>query len=97
MAIAVKGALGRDSRNAIADTGYFSSGESRVCHKAGVMATMLRHTTSGNGRFAKADALRDGHVCTAGEGWTGRDTRPQGGPQVRRNWGNECQRCALPS
>ena len=69
-----KATLGAESLDAVADRGYFSSGEILKCEQAGITVTLPKPMTSNakaEGRFGKQDfrylAEEDAYLCPAGE------------------------------
>jgi transposase len=102
MAGKAKASLGAAKLEAVADRGYFSSGEILACEQAGITVTLPKPVLSGvhvKGRFGKQDfryvAEDDIYICPAGERLTYRYTTEENGLVVRRYWTNLCQRCAI--
>jgi hypothetical protein len=97
-----KDALSVDKLEAVADRGYYSSGEILACHNAGVAVTLPKPMTSGmeaRGRFGKQDfvylADEDVYRCPAGEKLSHHYTLEVAGQQLHRYWTNACRDCAL--
>lgn len=93
-----------DSLTAIADRGYFKSGEILACHKAGIVPLVPKSATSGakaDGRFDRADFVydreNDEYVCPAGERLIWRFAREEGGLMMNRYWSSSCPRCPIKS
>jgi transposase len=97
-----KAALQTETLEAVADRGYYNSGEILTCKNAGITVTLPKPMTSGakaDGRFGKQDfryvAKEDIYVCPAGENLTYRFTSEENGLFLRRYWTNACQNCAI--
>jgi transposase len=102
IACQAKEALGIDELQAVADRGYFDSGEILACHKAGITVTLPKPKTSNakaEGRFGKEDfryvAEEDVYVCPAGEKLSYHYENEENGLVLRRYWTNACQNCAI--
>jgi transposase/macrodomain Ter protein organizer (MatP/YcbG family) len=102
IACQAKKVLGVDELEAVADRGYYSSGEILACHKADITVTLPKPMTSGieaRGRFGKQDFVylsdEDVYRCPAGEKLTYRYTNEENGLVLRRYWTNVCQNCAI--
>ena len=74
MAKETKATLDVEKLDAVADRGYFSSGEILACEEAGITVTLPKPMTSNSkaeGRFGKQDfryvGEEDVYVCPAGE------------------------------
>ena len=97
-----KAALGTDTLEVIADSGYFSGEEILACEEDGITATLPKSATSGNrlkGRFVKQDfryrADEDVYICPAGERLVHHFTNVERGLTLRRYWTNACESCAI--
>src|SRR6202166_4684007 len=104
VACQAKKVLGVDELEAVADRGYYSSGEILACHKAGITVTLPKPMTSGieaKGRFGKQDFVylseEDVYRCPAGERLKYYYTNVENGLRLRRYWTNACRTCALKS
>jgi transposase len=102
IACQAKAALGVEKLEAVADRGYFSSGEILACDQAGITVTLPKPITSGveaKGRFGKQDfryvAEEDVYVCPAGEKLVYHYTNEENGLVLLRYWTNACQSCAI--
>src|SRR6476469_3055236 len=102
MATQAKAVLGVDKLEAVADRGYYSSGEILTCHQAGITITLPKPITSGieaKGRFGKQDFVyrsgEDMYRCPAGEKLAYHYTSEEDGKRLRRYWTNACQSCAI--
>src|ERR1700722_13840336 len=102
VACQAKKVLGVDELEAVADRGYYSSGEILACHKAGITVTLPKPMTSGieaRGRFGKQDFVylsdEDVYRCPAGEKLAFHHTNEEHGLVLRRYWTNACQGCAI--
>src|SRR3979409_2411441 len=87
--------LRAETREAVADRGYFSSPEILACHEAGITVTLPKPQTSGaksQGRFGKQDFVylpeEDAYRCPAGERLPYRYTNEEDGQMLRRSWTN---------
>jgi len=97
-----KATLEVENLDAVADRGYFSSGEILACEKAGITVTLPKPMTSNSkaqGRFGRQDfryvATEDVYMCPAGERLAYHYTTEENGLVVRRYWTNACQSCAI--
>jgi transposase len=102
IACQAKAALGVEKLEAIADRGYFSSGEILPCDQAGITVTVPKPITSGveaKGRFGKQHfrdvAEEDVYVCPAGEKLAYHYTNEENGLVLLRYWTNACRTCAI--
>src|SRR6478672_10848315 len=102
IACQAKEVLGVDELEAVADRGYYSSGEILTCHQAGITITLPKPITSGieaKGRFGKQDFVylsgEDMYRCPAGEKLAYHYTNEENGLVLRRYWTNACQSCAI--
>jgi transposase len=93
VACQAKKVLGVDELEAVADRGYYSSGEILACHKAGITVTLPKPMTSGieaRGRFGKQDFVylsdEDVYRCPAGEKLAFHHTNEEHGLVLRRYW-----------
>ena len=101
MALQAKDAMGNPKLQAIADRGYFSGPQIKVCEEAGVAAYVPKPMTSNSkaeGRYSKADfiyvARDDEYQCPAGERLRWRPTEEKG-QRIHTYWTNACGDCAL--
>src|SRR3712207_3968844 len=104
MAKEAKAVLGAEKLEAVADRGYFSSGEILACEQAGITVTLPKPMTSGakaDGRFGKQDFVyrpeTDTYRCPGGETLTYRYTNQENGLTLRRYWTNASQTCPIKS
>jgi Transposase DDE domain len=102
MAKETKATLEAENLDAVADRGYFSSGEILACEEAGITVTLPKPMTShskAEGRFGKQDfryvAEEDVYICPVGERLTYHYTNEENGLVLRRYWTNACQSCAI--
>nr|MBC8157999.1 transposase [Alphaproteobacteria bacterium] len=102
MAKRTKAVLHVDRLEAVADRGYFNSGEILACEGAGITVTLPKPMTSGNrgkGRFVKADfrylAEDDVYICPADERLTYRYTNEEKGLTLRRYWTGAFLGCSI--
>src|SRR3979409_787647 len=96
--------LRAETREAVADRGYFSSPEILACHEAGITVTLPKPMTSGAksaGRFGKQDFVYltedDAYRCPAGERLPYRYTNEEADKMLRRYWTNACKNCSIKS
>src|SRR5476649_2313633 len=97
-----KATLEVESLDAVANRGYFSSGEILACEEAGITVTLPKPMTSNSkaqGRFGKQDfryvAQQDIYICPADERLAYSFTASENGLVLRRYWTNACQSCAI--
>ncbi len=102
VAAQAKSVLGVEKLEAVADRGYFNSGEILRCEQAGIRVTLPKRITSGieaNGRFGKQDFVylsdEDVYRCPAGEKLNYHCTNKENGQKLRRYWTTACRDCAL--
>jgi transposase len=102
MGLQAKAILGVDKLEAVADRGYYTGEEIKVCADAGIAVTLPKPMTSGaksDGRFGKQDFVylsdEDAYRCPAREKLTYHMTSEQDGKLIRRYWTNVCRRCPL--
>jgi transposase len=102
MAQAARDAMGKTRLNAVADRGYYSSPQIKVCHDAGIATILPKPTTSNakaEGRFDKADfiyiARDDEYQCPAGQRAIYRFSREENGLLLRRYWSSACPQCPM--
>src|SRR3981081_2897111 len=102
MAKETKATLEAENLDAVADRGYFSSGEILACEEDGITVTLPKPMTShskAEGRFGKQDfryvAEEDVYICPVGERLTYHYTHEENGVVLRRSWTNACHSCAI--
>jgi transposase len=102
MAQAAREAMGKTTLKAVADRGYYSGPQIKVCHDAGIATILPKPTTSNakaEGRFDKADfiyiARDDEYQCPAGQRAIYRFSREENGLLLRRYWSSACPRCPM--
>jgi transposase len=102
LAVAASDAMGEPDLQAIADRGYYSGIELKVCEDAGIAAYVPKPMTSSakaNGRFDKADFVYiprdDEYHCPAGKRAIYRFTSEEKGMQIHTYWSSACIGCAI--
>jgi hypothetical protein len=102
MAKETKATLQAANLDAVADRGYFSSGEILACEEAGITVTLPKPMTShskAEGRFGKQDfrylVEEDVYVCPAGERLTYSFATEENGLVLYRHSTNACQSCSI--
>jgi hypothetical protein len=95
-------ATGEDNLTALADRGYFDSGQIRTCEQSGINALVPKPLTSNSkaaGRFDKRDFIyivqSDEYQCPAGQRAIHRFTKIEGGLTHHKYWSSACPRCEL--
>ena len=88
----------------VADRGYYSGEEIKLCEEAGIKTYLPKPQTSGNqakGYFGKRDFIYhpqdDEYECPAGERAIYRFTREENSKMIRRYWSTACSHCAMKS
>ena len=104
MADQARTAMGKSKLEAIADRGYFSGPQIKMCEETGITAYVPKPMTSNSkaaGRFGKAHFIYirkdDEYQCPAGERLRWRQTTLEKGLNVHAYWTNVCGQCALRS
>jgi len=104
MAAQAKEAMATDELAVVADRGYFSGKEIKVCEDAGIKTYLPKCQTSGNqakGLFGKRDFIykleNDEYECPAGERAIYRFSRQESGKMIRRYWSSACINCSTKS
>jgi hypothetical protein len=104
MADQARVAMGKAKLAAIADIGYFSGPEVKVCEDTGITAYVPKPMTSNSkaaGRFSKADFIYirrdDEYQCPAGERLRWRQTTEEKGLTTHSYWTDVCGSCSLKS
>ena len=104
MADQARTAMGKSKLEAIADRGYFSGPQIKMCEETGITAYVPKPMTSNSkaaGRFSKAHFIYirkdDEYQCPAGERLRWRQTTLEKGLNVHAYWTNVCGQCALRS
>lgn len=102
MAIAAREAMGKKRLRAIADRGYFSAQQIKICADAGISAVLPKPTTSNakaEGRFDRSDFIYikedDEYQCPAGQRAIYRFSREERGMMLRKYWSSACTQCAM--
>jgi transposase len=97
-----KAVLDEDGITVVADRGYYSGEEIKVCEEAGITTYVTKPQTSGNqakGYFGKRDfkyhSEDDEYECPAGERAVYRFSREEKGKLIRRYWSSNCTQCSL--
>src|SRR5712664_1900437 len=104
MARQAKAVLEADTRDVVADRGYFKGEEIVACEQSGITVTLPKPLTSGakaSGRFGKQDFAylpnEDVYRCPAGEKLKYYYTNEEDGQKLRNYWTNACKTCPLKS
>jgi len=99
-----KAVLDKAEISVVADRGYYSGEEIKVCDEAGIKTYLPKPQTSGNqarGYYGKRDFIYhpedDEYGCPAGERAIYRFTREEKGKMIRRYWSSACTHCAMKS
>jgi transposase len=94
----------REDLTVVADRGYYSGAEIKVCDDEGITTYLPKPQTSNNqakGYYGKRDFIyhskEDEYECPAGERAIYRFTREEGGKQIRRYWSSSCASCTTKS
>lgn len=102
MAGKARDAMGVKRLTAIADRGYFSGEQIRLCEQQGITSFVPKSMTSGNrakGLFDKRDfeyiKKNNEFRCPAGERAIHRFTTIEKGQTIHKYWASACPRCAL--
>ena len=102
MATAARHEMGKDRLQVVADRGYFSGPEIKMCTEAGITPLVPKPMTSNakaEGRFSKLDfiyiAKDDEYQCPAGERAIHRFTTVEHGLTIHKYWTSACPRCPL--
>ena len=95
-------ATGEDSLTALADRGYFDSGQIRTCEQSGINALVPKPLTSNSkaaGRFDKRDfiyiAKSNEYRCPAGQRAIWRFATIESGLTHHKYWPSACPQCKL--
>ncbi len=95
-------AMGHDTMEAVADRGYFSNEEIKVCEEADITTYLPKPKTSNKrtkGYYSKDDFLyreqNDEYECPAGERLVKHSETTQNGLTIHKYWTNVCGSCAL--
>jgi len=104
MSSQAKAVLDVDELTVVADRGYYSGEEIKLCEEAGIKTYLPKPQTSGNqarGYFGKRDFIYhpkdDEYECPAGERAIYRFAREENGKMIRRYWSSACMHCAMKS
>jgi hypothetical protein len=104
MATQAKEAIVTDELTVVADRGYFSGQEIKLCEDTGIKTYLPKCQTSGNqakGLFGKRDFIykpeNDEYECPAGERAIYRFSRQESGKMIRRYWSSACTNCSTKS
>ena len=102
MAIAAREAMGANKLHALADRGYFSGPQLKLCEEAGIAAYVPKTMTSNakaEGRFSKNDfvyiARDDEYQCPANQRAIYRYSSEEHGQQIRIYWPSACPSCPI--
>jgi len=102
MAIAAREAIGTKKLHALADRGYFSGPQLKLCEEAGIAAYVPKTMTSNakaEGRFSKNDfiyiARDDEYRCPANQRAIYRCTSEEHGQKIRVYWPSACRSCPI--
>jgi len=104
MAKQAKAILAVDELTVVADRGYYSGKEIKVCDEAGITTYLAKPQTSNSqakGCFGKRDFIYhsedDEYECPAGERAIFRTRREEDGKIIMRYWSSSCVRCSIKS
>ena len=102
MALAARDAMGPKRLKVLADRGYFSGPQIKLCQESGMVPFVPKPMTSNakaEGRFSKADFVYiprdDEYRCPAGQRLRPHYTTIEHGLQIRIYWTSVCPSCPL--